>query len=65
MRYKDAMTPREFLEHVISTWDEFCRVNTGLAQAIEGILDENQRLNEQVKQLRTEQKKTADRNGRQ
>lgn len=42
MRYTDAKSPREFLEHVLNEWERFCEVNTGIVRAISDLLNQTE-----------------------
>ena len=48
MRYKDAKSPQEYLEYVLSTWDSYIESNGGICRAIRDILEENQRLKNEL-----------------
>lgn len=52
--YKDAESPRAFLENVLDHWTAFCEVNYGLAQAISDLLRDMDRLSRENRLLRIE-----------
>ncbi len=54
--YRKGQDPREWLENVLSTWTVFCEVNCSLANAISDLLDENEKLRQQL----TEKEKAAE-----
>lgn len=54
MRYKDANTPQEYLRDVLDNWTAFCEVNSGLAKAIEKLLEINDALVDAVNVLANE-----------
>ncbi len=48
MKYKDASSPEEYLEFVLSTWDAYIESNGGICKAIRDILEENRRLKNEL-----------------
>ena len=48
MKYSDANTPREYLEYVLNHWEAFCKVNGGLAKAIQDLLIVNEALTQTI-----------------
>lgn len=54
MKYSEARCPQEYLEYVLNYWETFCKVNGGLAKAIEEILKINAALVDAVNVLSKE-----------
>lgn len=54
MKYSEARCPQEYLEHVLNHWEAFCKVNGGLAKAIEEMLKINAALVDAVNVLAKE-----------
>ncbi len=52
LRYKDAESPRAYLENVLNRWTVFCEINGGLAQAISDMLVEVDDLHRENRRLR-------------
>lgn len=52
MKYKDASSPEEYLEFVLSNWEAYIQANGGICKAIRDILAENQRLKNELEKVK-------------
>ena len=46
--YNDFPTPQAYAEHILNTWVAFCEVNTGIAQLLVDLLNDNAKLRAQL-----------------